>query len=431
MKNKTYQNAVEHLEFSNDLYKKVMENAQETKRHVRLLPALVAAVLITTVLATTVLADGEFLPAAPPKVEHTITVETLGTAKEEITDAKMLELTISKLTEGVTVNYMELDPIMHYSYFHGMLYSWKNGYQRITEDYEFEQVEMKQVDIYLDKNDITYKMRFTYLDTDEGVLSGQKYILQKNEYGEILLNPHSPSGGNWPVYLNVETGEYRDALPNYSAEDFGTTHVFAERLKGGLLLCTLVEDEPNSYNEYFWLGPDGTELKKLAIPKTGYEVVYNDALYYQNEKGHLYIMDEFFNFQLLTEYETFDDLSEGLLTVVTDDGKLGVYDIFTRETYVFPEIDVKKGDIDEVDGYNARRYGKDGKIALIFQWVNWDKFQAELQGIGILDPESGQLRMLEINNGYKCSGAYWLDENRLGVIYKTEDRQFFCIYEFD
>lgn len=431
MKNKTYQNAVDHLEFSDDLYERVLKNAPEPKRPVRILAALATAVLATVLLVSTVMAVGSHFQKAPAKIEHTVPVVTLGTAKEEITDAKMLELTVSKMTEGVTVHYMELDPVMQYSYIHGMLYAWRSGYQRITEDYEFEQVEMKTVDMYLDKNGVTYKARFAYLDTEEGVISKHKNIYQKDENGEILLNLFHAPNYNWPVYLNVETGEYRDALPDWSAEDFGTMVVYTQSLKGGLFLSTLVESEKDSYNEYFWIGPDATEAKRLNIPERALDTIFNDTLYYQNAKGHLYVMDDSFNFQLMAEYETEDNLTDGLMTVVTDEGKLGVFDVLTGETYVFPDLNANEVYVDKTSGMDAIRYGKDGRIALVELQVNWDELRQELVRLGVLDLERGELHLLEISYDLQIYGAHWLDANRLGVIYKTEDRQFFCIYEFE
>ena len=430
MKNKTYQNAVEHLEFSKDLYEKVMEKAPQPKRPARVASVLVAAVLITALLASSVFAVSTMFGEPPAKVEHTVPMTTLGTAPENLEDAKMLELSVSRITDKVTVHYMELDPLMAYSYFHGMIYAWRTGYQRITEDYQFEQVEMETVDLYLEKNGLTYKSRFVYLDTEEGIVTKSKYVYQKNENGEILLNLFAAPNYNWPVYLNIETGEYRDALPNWTAEDFHSAKVYAQSLKGGLFLCTLVEEEKGSHNAYFWVNADTTELIALEFPEKGMDYIYNDTLYFQNAKGHLYMMDDMFEFRLIAEYETDDCPTDGLLTIVTDDGKLGVYDMLTWETYVFPEINIQKGDLDEISGYNARRYGKNGTIAIIQTTTNWDKLQTELLQIGVMDLESGKLHLLEINNGYECNGASWLDENRIGVIYKTEDRQFFCIYEF-
>lgn len=431
MKNKIYQNAVEHLRFSDDLYQKVMENAPEPRRPVRILPALVAAVLITVLLASTVLADNSKQPENPTNVEHTVPVETLGTAQEEMTDAKMMELTVSEMTEGVTVHYMELVPFKQYSFIHGMLHDHSGNFLRITEDYTLEPVQMQMVDIRLEKNGCVYTKQFYYLDTERGVLSTIGNVHYKNENGEILINAFNPPNNNWPVYLNVETGEYRDALPDWTTLDFKGKVVYVDELRGGLLVCTLVEGKKNSYNEYHWIAPGATEAKLLNIPQKGTEYVYNDTVFYQNEKGYLYVMDEAFNFRQLTEYKTMDMLTDGLLIVMTKDGKLGIFDVLSEETYIFPSIEVTENDLDEMFGYNAKRYGTDGKIALIQTQTNWEALRSELVKIGVLDLEKGQLQLLQIDNEFDGLNCYWFDANRLGVIYSTEDRQFLCIYEFE
>ncbi len=431
MKNNKYQNAVSHLKFSDDLYQRVMENAPEPKRPTRMLAILATAVLAMVLLVSTVMAVGFHFQNEPIKIEHTVPVETLGTVKEEITQAKMLELTISQMTEGVTVHYMELDPVIQYSYFHGMFHGWSSGYQRITEDYTFEQIEMQTADIYFDKNGRTYKTRIVYLDTEYGVVTKAKNIYQKNINGEILVDLYCPQGGHWAVYFNVETGAYRDALPQWTEDDFEGNVSTVEALKGGLMVTTLVDAEPNGYNVHYWIGSGYKEPRKLDIPREGVETIFNDTLYYQNPKGHLYIMDDNFELQLYAEYETNDMLTNGLLTVETEDGKVGVLDALTNELYVFPDIDASEVEIDEVSGMHAVRYGTDGRIALVLSQVDWDELRLELVQIGVLDLERGELRMLQIPYDLQVFGAHWLDENRLGVIYKSEDRQFFCIYEFE
>lgn len=431
MKNKTYQNAVDHLEFSNDLYARVMEKTPEPKRPTRVLAILATAVLATVLLMSTVMAVGSHFQKAPAKIEHTVPVETLGTAKEEITNAKMLELTISKMTDGVTVHYMELDPVIQYSYFHGIFHGWTTGYQRITEDYTFAQIEMKTQDIYLDKNGRTYQTRIVYLDTENGVVTRSKEIYRKNRQGEILVNLYSPQGGNWPVYINVETGAYRDALPEWTAEDFGGDGAFATEFRGGLLVRTLVEGDTDDKSVLYWVGPGSKEPKLVDIPRDGFETVFNDTLYYQNQKGYLYVMDDDWNFQLYANYETHDRLDNGLLTVNLKDGKVGVLDVLTHELYVFPDLDANKVHIDVTAGMRALRYGKDGRMALVQTQVDWEDMRQELVQLGVLDVERGELRMLEIPYDLEAYRVHWLDANRLGVIYKTEDRQFFCIYEFE
>lgn len=432
MNKDTYRNAVDHLEFSGNLYENVVNRALQPKKHTRALCIVAVAMMVTALLASTAFAVSTILQENKDKlaVEHTIPVETMGTAQEEITDAKMMELTVSNLTEGVTVHYMELDPIQYYSFTHGILSTANGGYQRITEDYEFEQIQMQTVNIHLEKNDRVYALKFTYLDTEKGVLSSNRNVYYKDKNGEILLNAFYPPNCNWPVYLNVETGEYRDALPEWTASDFEGQVTYSYLLKGGILVCTLVQNGKNIYNERHWIAPGATLSRRLDIPAGCIDHVYNDTVYYQNKQGHVYVMDTDFKFQLLSEYETNDTLTDGLLTVVTKEGKLGILDVLTGETYVFPSISVKADDLNDLFGYNAIRYGRYGKIGLVEAQTNWETFRTELLQIGVLDLEKGRLNLLTIENEFDGIHNHWLDENRLVVIYKTEDRQFLCIYEF-
>lgn len=79
MKNNTYRNAVDHLQFSDDLYEKVINNAPGTKRPVRLLGVVAAVVMITALLATTAAGATLLLKEHWQKQEITVPVQTLGT----------------------------------------------------------------------------------------------------------------------------------------------------------------------------------------------------------------------------------------------------------------------------------------------------------------------------------------------------------------
>ncbi len=431
MKNNKYQKAVSHLRFSDDLYQRVLKNAPEPKRPTRILAALATAALITALLVTATLAVGGHFQKAPVKVEHTVPVQTLGTDDDNFQEAPKLEFAVSEVTGGVSVHYMELDREEVYNYHHGILRGELLGFQRITEDYRLEPVEMQRAHVVLEKNDRTYTADFTYLDTENGVISTHKSVYYKDGRGEILLSVTDGDSGQWAVYLDVETGAWRDALPEYTAADFEGRIGYVFELKGGLLVTTLVETAEECYNLYYWIGPGNGEPRVLEVPEEGWDEVYNNNLYFISREGHLYILDNDFTFRLISEYETQDMLTDGLLTVVTDQGKLGIFDVLTGETYVFSDISVTKKDLDEIHGYNARRYGPDGKIALIQADWRPQEGRVALLKLAVLDPETRILRMLEIENEYDGYCVYWLDKDRLAVMYETEEKRVFCIYEFE
>lgn len=427
MKNNTYRNAVEHLRFSGDLAASVAATQSAPRSHTRPIRTVVIAAVLVALVATTAFGTISKLREIPANVE------TLGTAREEMTDAAIMEFTVSKKTEGVTVHYMKLVGNDTYSFVHGMLISLKKGIFRITDDYQLEQVQMEQTNVTLEKNDRVYNLNFSWLDTEDGVISNHRGIYRKDENGEIMLNATGRSG-QWPVFLNVETGEIRDALPDWTASDFTGRIGYAFALQGEILVSTIVEStemvdgRDASYNLLYSVNQG--QLREIELPENYHlDFVVNDTLYYQDRNGTLYRMDENFVPHLVCDYKTWDTLSNGLLTVCAG-GSLGILDVLTGETYVFDEIPVQKSDLHERMGYNAKRYGSNGRIALVqSDWIP-DEEKVVLCSLGVLDVNTRTIKMLQIENGYDGYQNGWLDENRFAVIYRGEGGQFLCIYEF-
>ena len=418
---------MEHLRFSGDLAASVAAAQSAPRSNTRPIRTVVIAAVLLALVGTTAFGTISKLREIPANVE------TLGTAREEMTDAAMMEFTFSKKTEGVTVHYMKLFGNDTYSFVHGMLISLKKGIFRITDDYQLEQVQMEQTNATLEKNDRVYNLNFSWLDTEDGVISNHRGIYRKDENGEIMLNATGRSG-QWPVYLNVETGEIRDALPDLTASDFTGRIGYAYALHGGIMVSTIVEStemvdgRDASYNLLYSVNQG--QLREIELPENYHlDFVVNDTLYYQDRNGTLYRMDENFAPHLVSDYKTWDTLSNGLLTVCAG-GSLGILDVLTGETYVFDEIPVQKSDLHERMGYNAKRYGSNGRIALVqSDWIP-DEEKVVLCSLGVLDVNTRTIIMLQIENGYDGYQNGWLDENRFAVIYRGEGGQFLCIYEF-
>ena len=83
-----------------------------------------------------------------------------------------------------------------------------------------------------------------------------------------------------------------------------------------------------------------------------------------------------------------------------------------------------------VGEYDALRYGNTGTIALVQTEWHHDPERIVLTKLGMLDYETGELKLLNIENDYDGYQHTWLDENRFAVVYRNEERQFLCIYEF-
>ena len=421
MKHKDYVNAIDKLEFSNDLLHRV-RTSDRVKLRFRGVRAAVLAAVLACFMITTAFGAISALRERPGNVE------VLGKDAEELGNAQYMHFTVSQGNEDVQKHYMELHPAHSYHFRHGMLRSEQGDYLRITQDYQLERMQMIEVHLALEKNDRTYYLDFTYQDTAGGVISDHRSVYQKNEQGEFLLNATDGNSSQWPVYFNPETGTIRDALPDWSEGDFEGRIGGASELKGGLLVSTIVNDGlPDARNNLYWIAPGAEEARIIQLPGNGMWHGEHDTIYYQNDLGHLYCMDDNFEFQLISAYGTSDYLQDGLLTVSAQ-GNLGILDAYTGELYVFEEIEVSTTD---TRNYHAIRYGADGTIALVHtEWVH-DPERIVLCTLGVLDKQSAQLKLLQIENSYDGGRCNWLDENRLAVIYQSDMEQFLCVYEFD
>ncbi len=420
----TYKRAVDHLEFTDDLYRRVLSRKKPAHRIpvLRIGAAATLAVLLITSSA---------IAATPPVAERTMKMCNLGTSDKLFKDALTGAFTHSKETAGVSTHYLEL---RNYSAVHGMLYSSKDGFARITEEYEIEKVPSKTAELRFEKDGRVYTMEFHYIDTENGVVSPHKTLYQRNSNGEILLNLTSENSFQWPVYFDPETGQIRDALPSFSLDDFEGREVYAWKLQNGILMTTIVGEESgsNGRNQLHFI-PDGkdTAMKiELPVEAVTWEAD-NGSLYAQDSRGRLYRLNESNEFIRLTDYATSDDLTKGLLTVRTGTGKLGIYDAYAAQTYVIPEISVKESELHETRGYNATRYCENGPIVLVHTTLDRESLTVRIDRIGIVDTATGTLRYLDIKNEYDGYYNYWLDESRFAVRYRSGNTQYLCVYEFE
>ena len=438
MKHNTYADAVGHLEFSDHLHEAVMKKAVKPRRGYRIIRFAAIAAVTVCLMATSAFA------VSPEFRDWTVSLLKLGVSREEMTDAVKMEFRHEE-ADGYSVHYLELDK-KNYSFVHSMLKSPQTGYLYITDDYQLGPVEMKRISVSLEKNGRVYRETFEFTETEKGVVSWRKNILQKNDNGEVFLNPTDGKSNQWPVYVNLETGAVRDALPDWTEDDFNGRIGYAYELWDGILVGTLadefkiVDGNSASYNLYYWIGEGAEEAVLIELPEDEYGTFCeNNEFYCKNIHGHLFRMNKDFEFELLYDYETGDDMTNGLYTVATENGELAIIDVYSNETYVIPAVTVDPGradgyrartgwEIDETMGYNATRYNANGRIALVQKdWIP-EEFRVALLKLGILDEETGELKMLEIENKYDGYQTYWLDENRLATMY---DDRYLCIYEFE
>ena len=440
MKNNTYRNAVNHLQFSQTM-PDILPDSSVQKFSCRRFwkMAAFAAVMVCMVFTTAFATSAEFR-------NWTISFLNLGVSQTEMPEVEVMKFHHEAQADGVTMHYMELDR-NDYLFSHGIIYNDNEEYFRITDDYQVETLDMKPISASLEKNGREYhNLKRYYLETDEGIFTSMKYILQKNAQGEIFQMLTDGNSNQWPVYVNLETGAVRDALPNWSTDDFQGRVIYAYELRGGILVATIVAENKvvngNSvaYNKLYWIGEDTEEPIIIEMPDKEYGwYCENDNLYCKNIQGHLFWLNENFEFELICAYETGDDLSNGLYTVATENQELAIVDVYTGDTYVISGYTVdpgrpsgyrgrEGGDLDETTGLNAIRYHAGSKIALVHTEISWKAEKVALKKLGILDTATNELRFLEIENNYDGYRVAWLDENRLAVIY---DAKYLCIYEFE
>ncbi len=426
MMSKTYKNAVDHLRFSENLSARVMEKSA-AKPKFRILRVAVVTAIVTVLLAGTAFAINLDLR------EQNIQKVSLGTSEQPFIDAKIMTFTASEEVEGVSIHYLELPSNQTYSFVHGMLYSISDGFFRITQNYQLEKIKSETVEIAFEKNGWTYSLDFAYVDTEKGIVSPHKDIYHKNENSEIMLNASSAGSFQWPVYVNLETGTVRDALPNFTTDDFEGREIYAWEFRGGILLSTIVnEATSNGRNVIYWIANASAKPEIIKFPTQSMRWdVQNDTIYAQDSAGRLYRMDDEFAFDKVSDYRTKDDLTHGLLTVRTKNRELAVFDILSNEVYAISGLLVDLNDLNETFGYNASRYSVNGKISLVHTFHDYENMQTSIDQIGILDTNSGTLRYLEIDNEFDGYHNHWLDENRFGVLYQDGLKRYLCIYEFE
>ena len=438
MKENTYRNAVEHLKFQAIDPETIMKQADKPKSGGRFLRIALLAAVMVCMLATTALA------VSPEFRNWTVSLFNLGVSRQEMTDAAVMEFRHNEEVDGVSVHYLELDK-GNYTFYHGMLTSPQSGYLRITEGYELVGVEKKLLTASLEKNGRIYGKELDYFEADGGIYTSSRAVIRKNEQSEIFVVLTDGNSHQWPAYVNLETGEVRDALPDWTEQDFPDRVTYAYELMGGIMVSTIVDEDTlvngnsKAYNMLYWIAEGAEEAVVIDLPWDAHGwYCENDRLYYRDGYGSLYQLKEDLTFELVCSYATGDDLTVGLYTVATENNELAIVDVYSGDTYVIPGFTVdpgvsigvrarEGGDIDETMGYNATRYNADGRIALVQTEWEPEENRVALRKLGVLDEQTGELKLLEIENEYDGYHVRWLDENRLAVIY---DDSYLCIYEF-
>jgi hypothetical protein len=441
--NDLYCNAVEHLQFSENLTDCVMKQISKPVRHLRFMRYAAAAAVMLVLMSTTAFAT------SPVFREWTLSNLHLGKSQPDISEAKVMNFTMAQDMEGVTVHYLKLGGL-RYHFVHGMLYNNRTGFTAVTDTYELKPVDTIQFRAQLNKNGRNYYDDLDYFETEEGIIDRRKSVLHKDKNGEIFLILTDGSSNQWPAYVNLKKGTVRDALPDWTEDDFEGRVGYAHEYKGGILISTVINDNVDfngkSVNDsmLYWIADGARQSKVIELSEDTYSwYVENGEFYYTNNEGHLYRMDDFFEYELICDYKTGDELTNGLLTAATADKKLMIVDAYNGNRYLVNDYCVDPGrylsgassrfgwELDETMGVNATRYGTDGTIAVVRTEYIPNEQRVAFRELGILDINTGTVKMIEIENAYDGYRNGWLDENRYAVIYTRELENYLCIYEFE
>lgn len=422
MKRDVYRNAMNHLRYSEDLEKNVIESANPVRLRFRLVRIALISALICLLLGCGAYA------AVNEWIRSEAQVDDLGEIMLDLFDGEVLEFTPVESLDGISVRCIALGR-RNVSFINGYLYDPTEGFYRVTDSYELVAVESQTVSIYLNKNNKDYRLELNYIVTADSVVTNRGRFELIN--GHILVNAISADQWEWPVWLNITTGEYRDALPDLDENTFEGNVSGASNFRGDYLVFTLESRSYSTSNPTFryiyWVSGDCAQIRKLDIPDTGvYDTVVNGILYYRDSEGYYYYMDEQFAFHRVEALNRTDDmLAQGLVAFQGDDGTLQIADVSNGVIYSITDLEMEYSDISIPLGYFAMRYSESGSIVLcrIEPWKN-------IATLAYLDRESGQLKWFEVYSGYELHGMSWLDDNRLCLMYSDGMCEYAYIYEF-
>lgn len=426
MKDNIYRNAVDQLRFSDDLAERVRFAAtKERKKHPRLAVTIMAAA-VSMLLLTTAFAAGSWL-------ERDARVKEIGSLDGDVSDAEILEFTLSESNEGVTVHHMELGPKGFYTFRDGLLYSKTEGFFRVADDYTLEHMDSNNISVTFDKNGREYVFDVEYLTVPGGIYTDGLLFYPEVD-GEILVRAAAAGSHLWPVYLNLETGAVRDALPGFTDDDFTGRVTYAEPFRDGILISSLVEHDVNGNSRdesyHYWIAEGGTEAISLDLP-SGWDYITGDTMYYKTRAGRYFRLDDNFALQELADIpKTTDDPTEGLLTAQSRNGTLCIADLNNGIIYNIPGLDLDNASFQETEGWNATRNSPEGIILLTNAVMDWEAGGRRLMTLAVLDTRLGVLKLLEVDSALTIQSSGWLDDHRYSVIYEDGIRHYLCVYEF-
>lgn len=421
LKSDIYRNAMDHLRYSEDLEKNVMASSRPAQRNFRTVRVAAIVAICCMLLGCTAYAVGSWIYSE-------IFMDDNGDVALDFSEIEIMHFMPSQSLDGITVHYMPIGS-KNVSFQNGLMYDPIGGFYAVTQDYELVALEHQSAEISLEKNGKIYTRALKFVVTEDGVITNQGTYTEVN--GEILVNAIAADQWQWPVYLNVYTGEYRDAMPGLDENSFELNVSYIQPFRDGFIASTMNTriGDANAENPGFlyWVSSDCRDIRKLDVPAYGvHETVAGDMLYIRDGSGYYYYMDDAFRFCRVEGIgRTYDIMFKGLLTYRGEDGTLKVADFLDGVIYNVADLQVDDNDVGMVRGYSATRNSADGKIVV----YRIDTFTSGLN-LAVLDKECGQLKQISVYSDYQINAWGWLDDNRIWMIYSDNAGSYVCVYDF-
>lgn len=423
MKRNDYVNAVNKLQFSDDLYSRVRVSGQGRTGFSLLRAALVAAVLCL-ILATTAVAAGKWM-------QWNVDTEKIGTVEPDTEYAPFMTFTEDADMDGIRVHTMKLNRDPYFLFGHGLFYSNESGFLQVEQDYSLTELESRELSLSLEKDGFSYRHNLRFVETDHGLVSHQMFYYPLVD-GRALVNLWHSNERCWPVWVDVATGEWEDALPNFHVEDFGGDISYIELFRDGIILSC-------QGNANYWIAPGSDTAVKIEIPRGAVDYKVDGEIYLRDANGAYFKTQGDWEFHPIEDIpRTSDDLWRGLVTCVSDDRTLQIYDPQKGVMYNIPDISAYDPWIQEdpqcdpdLSGFNSTRYSTDGSIVVTHTYEDWENLRRMVDSIAYLDQETMELKQLDIEADTGVWTHGWLDEHRYCVISEDGICRWLTVYEFD
>jgi len=420
-----YVNAVDNLDFSDDLAKRVRA-ADRVKPRFRAARTAVLAAVLCILLATTVVAADRWF-------RQNVRIDELGTIAPDASKENLMKFEQKGDLGGILVHTMKMNEDDDFLFGNDLLYSHDSGFLRVEEDYSLTALPSKSFSMKLEKDGYTYVHDLCFVETAQGIVTDEMLdhlVLD----GRVLVNLWDHNERCWPVWVDVSTGTVEDALSGFHVQDFDGEVRYSQLFRSGILISCLNDSQNNIY----WVGHGSSAVQKVDIPAGALDFILGDELLYRDADWNYYATRggwEFYPVEGIPK--TSDAMWEGLITCVDEMDALQIYDLVNDVVYGIPEISAYDPWIHadpQYDpfrsGYNATRNSREGSIVVTHDYADWANLRRMVDRIAYLDTDAMELKQLDIESGHGVWTFGWLGDHRFCVVSEDADERWLTVYEF-